>query len=340
MSVLLVTHPRFAEHIAARGHPERPARLEAVLGGLRHPDLAEAIQSTAAEPASFEAVDAVHPPPHRRLIEELSAHGGGPIDPDTGTNEHSYEAALLAAGAGPTAVAALDAGLADAAFCAVRPPGHHATADQAMGFCLFNNVAVAARSLTARGERVLVVDYDAHHGNGTQDIFYADPSVAYVSLHQYPLYPGSGAFDETGVGAGIGATLNVPFPAGATGDHYRSAFDHLIAPLAETFDPTWLIISAGFDAHRADPLTGLGLSSGDFADLTADLVGLVPAGRRLAFLEGGYDLDALQTSSAACVGALAGVRIAPEPPTSDGPGAHVVAAALETHRRRSEVETR
>jgi acetoin utilization deacetylase AcuC-like enzyme len=202
-----------------------------------------------------------------------------------------------------------------------------------MGFCLFNNVAVAAAGLADRGERVVIVDYDAHHGNGTQDAFYDDPRVTYVSFHQHPLYPGTGSLLETGRGDGRGRTVNVPLPPGATGDLYRAGVDEVVAPLLEEVGATWLLVSAGFDGHRADPLTDLALTSGDFADLTADLVALVPAGRRLVFLEGGYDLDALRDSTAAALAALAGERIHAEPPSGGGPGRDVVAAAGTAHRR-------
>ena len=179
------------------------------------------------------------------------------------------DGALLAAGAGLAAVDALERGEGTAAFCAVRPPGHHAEPDRAMGFCLLNNVAVTAAALRDRGQRVLIVDWDAHHGNGTQDMFWADPDVMYVSLHEWPLYPGTGRLDDVGVGPGAGTTVNFPLPAGATGDVYLAALDDVVAPLVERFAPDWVLVSAGFDAHRADPLTGLGLPSGDFADLTA-----------------------------------------------------------------------
>ena len=163
-----------------------------------------------------------------------------------------------------------------------------------MGFCLVNNVAVTAAHLADRGERVLVVDFDAHHGNGTQDIFWDDPRVLYVSFHQYPLYPGTGARHSTSaVGVAAGTTVNFPLPPGATGDVYRAGIEEVLAPLVAAFAPTWLLISAGFDAHRRDPLTDLGLTAGDYADVTADLLAFVPAGRRLVFLEGGYDLTAL-----------------------------------------------
>jgi acetoin utilization deacetylase AcuC-like enzyme len=171
-----------------------------------------------------------------------------------------------------------------------------------------------------------------HHGNGTQDIFYSDNRVLYVSMHEFPLYPGTGRLDETGAGDGEGTTVNLPFPAGTTGDAYLAALDEVVIPVAERFAPTWVILSAGFDGHRADPLTDLGLTSGDFADLTVRVAALAPAGHRLAFLEGGYDLDALARSAGACVAALAGASYRPETATSGGPGRSVVEAAALLHR--------
>jgi acetoin utilization deacetylase AcuC-like enzyme len=332
VAVLLVTHPRFLDHDAGRGHPERPARLTAVLDGIAAAGVDDALHRLAPRPATTEEVLRVHRPEHLALLEEADRAGGGRLDADTAMGGGSLEAALLAAGAGPTAIEALDAGEASSAFCAVRPPGHHATPSTAMGFCLLNNVAVAAAALADRGERVLIVDYDAHHGNGTQDAFWSDPRVAYVSLHQHPLYPGTGDRLDIGAGAGRGLTVNVPLPRGATGDAHRAAIDLLVLPLAASFRPTWVLLSAGFDAHRADPLTDLGLSAGDFGDLTGRLLGLAPAGCRLAFLEGGYDLAALSASAGACVAAMAGAPSVTEPVTAGGPGREAVDAAVLVRR--------
>ncbi|MGH9095399.1 MAG: histone deacetylase family protein [Acidimicrobiales bacterium] len=330
-TVLLEMHPACADHDTGRGHPERATRLDAVRRGVDQSGVADATVCVTPRAARRDELERVHTPAYLDAVEQFCTSGGGNIDPDTRVSTGSWTAALVGAGAMLDATERLDAGEADAALGAVRPPGHHATPTRAMGFCLLNHVAVGAASLAARGERVLIVDFDAHHGNGTQEAFYADGRVTYLSLHEWPLYPGTGRLDQTGEGAGTGATINVPLPAGSTGDVYLAAIDELIVPIAERVQPTWLIISAGFDGHRADPLTGLSLSAGDFGDLTARLAALVPAGRRLVMLEGGYDLDALAASTAASLAALAGVRLRSETVTSGGPGRSVVDAARRLH---------
>jgi acetoin utilization deacetylase AcuC-like enzyme len=331
--VLFVTDPAYVDHVAGVRHPERPERLSAVLEGAQRAALGDELVPIAPREATRGELERVHDAGYVDALERLCAQGGGRLDPDTAVVPESFTAALLAAGAGLAAIDELQRSDASAAFCAVRPPGHHAMPDSAMGFCLFNNIAVTAAELAARRERVLVVDYKAHHGNGTQATFENDPGVVYVSMHEYPLYPGTGALGDVGTGPGVGATINLPFPAGTTGDVYRAAVESVVVPAAEAFEPTWLLLSAGFDAHQADPLTGLGLTAGDFADLTHELAGLVPRGRCIAFLEGGYHLEALARSTQACLTALAGAPERPESPSSGGPGADVVDSVVKIRRQ-------
>ncbi len=329
--MLLVARDRlFLDHDPGRGHPERPARLEAVASGIADTPMSDGgITTLEPRDATAAELERVHTPELLDGLRRLSEAGGGMIDPDTVTSRGSWPAAVRAAGTGLAAADALARGEGEAAFLALRPPGHHARPARAMGFCLLNNVAVTAAALAADGERVCIVDYDAHHGNGTQEIFYRDDRVLYVSFHEWPLFPGTGALDEIGAGAAEGTTCNVPLPAGATGDLYLHALDAVVEPIVAGFAPTWVLVSVGFDAHRADPLTGLGLSAGDYAALAARMVELAPApGRVILFLEGGYDLDAIRASVAATLPPLVGEPPGPtESPTSGGPGAHVVEAA-------------
>ncbi|MEI7546789.1 MAG: histone deacetylase [Actinomycetota bacterium] len=318
MTVLFATHAAYLEHLAGPRHPERPERLNAVWEGVQLAGLADAMEMLVPKAATRAELELVHPVHYLDRIEGICAAGGGQLDPDTYASEGSWRAASLAAGAGLTAVQALQEGRGDAAFCAVRPPGHHATSNESMGFCFVNNVAVVAAALAEQGERVLIFDFDAHHGNGTQAIFYHDPRVLFVSLHQWPLYPGTGRHSEVGEGAARGTTVNIPLPQGTTGDVYLYAFDELVAPVATKFAPTWVLVSAGFDAHRDDPITELGLQAGDYGPLTRRVLSLVPAGRRLVMLEGGYDLGALMNSSAMVMRELAGTAGEPFEPTTAG----------------------
>ena len=331
VSVLLLTDARLVDHETGQHHPESPARLAAVIDALAEASLDEALVHVVPEPAPFERIVAAHSAAMVNLVERRCSTGGH-LDADTAVVPASWQAAQLAAGAGLTAAARLEAGEGDAAFCAVRPPGHHATREVSMGFCLLNNVAVTAMHLVERGERVAIVDFDAHHGNGTQDVFYADERVLFVSWHQWPLYPGTGRVEETGAGSAAGSTVNIPLPPGATGDLYLRSLDELVVAKIERFAPTWLLLSAGFDSHRADPLGGLGLTTGDYVGILRRLLVLVPRGRAIAFLEGGYNLQALGACSATLVATLAGERFPTEAPTSGGPGAAAVERAIETHR--------
>ena len=329
VTVLWLTHPLYLEHLTGPHHPERPSRLTAVLAAANDTRLVDALVPIEPTPATRTDLERVHPTWYLDRIDEIAESGGGRVDADTVMSPKSAAVANLAVGAGLTAVDALRNGDARAAFCAVRPPGHHATRTESMGFCLVSNIAIVAAALADAGERVWIFDFDAHHGNGTQDVFYEDPRVLFVSTHQWPLYPGTGRRSETGSGAGVGTTLNVPLPAYTTGDVYLQAFDEVIAPVVEQFRPTWLLISAGFDAHRDDPITELGLTAGDFAALTARAVQFVPVGRVLAMLEGGYDLEALTASTQAVLGVLAGTPVATEASSNGGPGADAVEGARQ-----------
>ena len=271
--------------------------------------------------ASMDELARVHDPAYLARLAAFCAEGGGDIDADTYASTDSWTAARRAAGAGLAALRALEQRGEGVAFVPVRPPGHHATGDRAMGFCLINNVAVAAAARTALGERVLIVDWDVHHGNGTQDIFWDDPAVLYVSTHQHPLYPGTGRPDEVGGAAAPGLTLNLPLPPGATGDVVRAALDGEARQSIEEFAPDWVLVSCGFDAHRDDPLSNLQLSSGDFAELACIVREFAPRPGRLAlFLEGGYEAAALASSVEATLGALLGRRGDSPAPTHGGPG--------------------
>ncbi|MBI4317537.1 MAG: histone deacetylase [Chloroflexi bacterium] len=310
MSTGYVYHPIYLQHETGE-HPERPDRLTSIHDALRGEGLLDLLQPIEPREATLEELLAVHTEQHVRYVEQVARSGGGYMDPDTVVSTRSYDAALMAAGGAIRAVEAVLDGKVSNAMALVRPPGHHATTNRAMGFCLFNNVAVAARAVqkTFGLGRILIADFDVHHGNGTQDAFQADDSVLYYSTHEYPHYPGTGFYDETGTGKGEGYTVNVPLPAGV-GDHgYRRAFEEILVPVARRFGPELIIVSAGYDAHWADPLammqltvTGFGTLAGVLKSLAAELCG----GKIVACLEGGYHLRALAYSVVATLSVFMG----------------------------------
>jgi acetoin utilization deacetylase AcuC-like enzyme len=306
----LVADPVFETHDTGASHPETPARAARIREVLTDRGLVARCIGLPVVPATDAMLLRVHDAAHVRRVEDACATGRRLIDSmDTAICGESARVARLAAGSVTALAAEVAASRLDAGLAVVRPPGHHAERDLAMGFCLFNNVAVAAAALRAEAavDRVLIVDWDVHHGNGTQHMFEDDPSVFYYSSHQMPLYPGTGHAHERGKGPGLGATLNVPLRQGDSDDRFLAALAERLVPAMEVFRPEFVLVSAGFDAHSADPLGGLDVSTGAFASATRIVRGIAErhaAGRIVSVLEGGYDLDALAASTAAHLEAL------------------------------------
>jgi acetoin utilization deacetylase AcuC-like enzyme len=299
----VVIDKQYLKHQPGDAHPERPERVKVLL------DLAESLDSAkfqllpplAAQRADIEAT---HGKDHVKLIESTAQHNRYALDGDTITCRDSFAVSLLAVGGFIRLIDAVAGNECRNGFALVRPPGHHALRNRAMGFCLFNTMAIGAEYLQRvhGAKKILIMDWDVHHGNGTQDAFYADPSVLFISTHQYPYYPGSGAANETGTGAGEGFTINIPLPAGCADAEYAQVFRDIVVPAVEKFVPDWLLVSAGFDPHRRDPLGGMGVTDEGFAMMSRSLLGLADKftdGKIVFLLEGGYDLAGLRGSVAA-----------------------------------------
>jgi len=316
MSVGLVYDPIYLEHDTGT-HPENSSRLKAVMGLLEEEGLLPRLSLLAPRKATVEEVALAHSREHIRRVEAMARAGGGPLDADTVVSPRSYEVALYAAGGTLRGLEAVMTKEVESAFCLVRPPGHHASFWHGAGFCLFNNVAIAAKyALSHWVQRLLIVDFDVHHGNGTQDLFYADPNVLYLSTHQVPLYPGTGSLEERGAREGEGININVPLPAGCGDEEYLRAFNEVLVPAARRFGPEVILVSAGYDGHWRDSIANIELSVTGYARIAGvikEMAQELCQGKLLFALEGGYDLDALAHSVGATLRVLLGEEAPPDP---------------------------
>jgi acetoin utilization deacetylase AcuC-like enzyme len=333
MDPAIIWDPIYTEHDTGRDHVEAPDRAAAIVAHLEQTDLWPRLQVITPRAATVEDLLTVHTAAYVEHVREVSASGGGWLDSDTFASARSFEVALLAAGGALDIAAAWERGLA--AFALVRPPGHHAMPDAAMGFCLFDNIAILARRLLASDfERVLILDWDVHHGNGTQAVFYDEPRVLFISLHQWPFFPGTGWYSETGAGPGEGFTVNVPFPAGTTDGDYVHAFEALIEPIVAQFAPQAVLVSAGQDSHVDDHLGAMAVTEAGFAQMGARAAAMAACadGRLGLVLEGGYNKIASARAAEATLRGLADRQAPPVGPPS-AHGEVVVAKAIDTQRR-------
>jgi acetoin utilization deacetylase AcuC-like enzyme len=310
MKAGFVYDPIYLRHDTG-GHPENSRRLEAIISRLEQTGLKRRLTPIKPRPATIEELTLVHHESHIANVKEIAQRGGGWLDPDTIVSPDSYEAALYAAGGAIEAVAAVMGGEVSSSFALVRPPGHHATAHHAMGFCLFNNLAIGAKyALEKIGvERLAIIDFDVHHGNGTQEAFYDNTSVLYISTHQYPHYPGTGRIEETGRGEGVGTTVNIPLPAGCGDAEYEQVFEQIIVPAVRRFGPQLILSSAGYDGYWEDPLAMMQLTVTGYARMAGIIKGLADElchGRLVFCLEGGYHLEAQAYSIKATFDVLLG----------------------------------